>query len=105
MCNTNRSLNGIVKDATAPHELSNVVYVFSCHCRNDCVGRTSQQFHVKREQHVTKKANVFIFNGEAKPKGDQLSIHEHLLNNPSSAENYMDSKFKILFRARNIYHH
>jgi len=33
--NTNRPLNGIVKDATPPHELSNVVYVFRCHCGND----------------------------------------------------------------------
>ena len=72
--------------------ISNVVYVFSCHCRNDCVGRTSQQFHVKREQHVTKKAKMFIFNGEAKPKGDQLSIHELLLNNPKKTTWTVDSK-------------
>ena len=52
---TNRPLNGIVKYVTPPHELSNVVYVFSCHCGNDYVGRTSQRFHVRREQHVTKK--------------------------------------------------
>ena len=53
--NTNRPLNGIVKDGTPPHELSNVVYVFSCHYGNDYVGRTSQRFHVRREHHVTKK--------------------------------------------------
>ena len=102
--NTNRPLNGIVKDATPPHELSNVVYVFSCHCGNDYVGRTSQRFHVRREQHVTKKLKKFIFNDEAKPKGDQSSIHEHLLNNPVCAKNYMDSRFKIVSRARNTYH-
>ena len=53
--NTNRLLNGIDKDATFPHKLRNVLYVFSIHCGNDYVGRTSQRFHVRREQHVTKK--------------------------------------------------
>ena len=42
--NTNRPLNGIVKYATAPQELNNVIYVFSCHCGNDLVGRISQKF-------------------------------------------------------------
>ena len=58
--NTNRPLNGIVKDATPTHDLSNVVYIFKCHCGNDYVGRTSQRFHVRREQHVTKKLKKFI---------------------------------------------
>ena len=53
--NTNRPLNGIVKDAKPPRELSNVVYVFICHCGNEYVGRTSQRFHVRREQYVPKK--------------------------------------------------
>ena len=54
---------------------SNVVYVFSCHCKNDYVGHTAQRFHVRQEQHVTEKLKKFIFNGEVKPKGDQSSIH------------------------------
>ena len=49
---------------------SNVVYVFSCHCKNDYVGHTAQRFHVRQEQHVTEKLKKFIFNGEVKPKGD-----------------------------------
>ena len=52
--NTNRPLNGIVKDATFTDDLSSVVYIFKCYCGNDYVGRTSQRFHVRREQHVTK---------------------------------------------------
>ena len=102
--NTNRPLNGIVKDATPTHDLSNVVYIFKCHCGNDYVGRTSQRFHVRREQHVTKKLKRFIFNDDVKPKGEQSSIHQHLLNNPVCAENYLDNRFEILSRARNTYH-
>ena len=99
--NTNRSFNGIVKDATPTHDLNNLVYVFICHCGNNYVGRTSQRFHVRWEQHITKKLKKFNFNDEVLPKGDQSSIHEYLLNNQSCAENYMDSRFKILSIARN----
>ena len=99
--NTNRPLNGFVKHVTPLHELTNLVYAFSCHCRNDCVGRTSQHFHVRREQHVTKRV---LFNDEAKPKRDQSSIHEHHQNNSSCSENYMDSRFEILYIERNTYH-
>ena len=65
-----RPFNRIVKQATPPHELSNVVHVLSCHCGNDYVDRTSQIFHVRQEQYVTKKLKKLIFNGEVKPKGD-----------------------------------
>ena len=51
-----------------------------------------------------KKSKMLIFNDGVKPKGEQLSIHEHLLNNPICAENYLYSRFKILSRARNTYH-
>ena len=44
--NTICPLNGIVKDATLTHDLSNVVYILKCYCRNDYVCRTSQRFHV-----------------------------------------------------------
>ena len=66
--------------------------------------KTPQRFHVRREHHVTKKLKRFIFNDNVKPKGEQSSTHEHLLNNPICAENYLDSRFKILSRARNTYH-
>ena len=60
MYNTNRPLNGTVKDATPTHDISNVEYISKWHCGNDYVDRTSQRFHVRREQHVTKKLNKSI---------------------------------------------
>ena len=77
---------------------------YTDHWGNDYVGQISQHFHVRQEQHIKKKLKRFIFNEDVKPKDVQSSITEHLLNNPSCAENYLDSKFKILFRARNLYH-
>ena len=53
--NTNLLLNRVGKDATSTHKSSNVVYVDKFNCGNDYVGRMSQRFHFRREQHVTKK--------------------------------------------------
>ena len=53
---------------------------------------------------VPERLPIAIFNDNVKPKGEQPSIHEHLLNNLSFAENYLDSRFEILPRARNSYH-
>ena len=47
--NTNRPLNGVVKHAALTHDLSNIVYIFECHCGNNYVGRTYQRFHFRRE--------------------------------------------------------
>ena len=94
--NTNRRLNGIVKDFTPTHDLSNIVYIFKCHWGNDQVGQKSQRFHVRQERHVSKKLKKFIFNDDVKPKGKQSSIHQHLLNNPICTENYLDSRFEII---------
>ena len=97
-------IQNIIVNATPTHNLSNVVYLFQCHCRNDYVGQTSQRFHIRQEQHVTKKLKRFIFSYDVKPKVEQSSIQEHLLNNPICAENYLNSRFEILSRARNTYH-
>ena len=100
MYNTNHLLNRIVKDATPTHDLSNVVYILKFRCGNEYVGRTSQGFHVRQEQHVTKK--LIRFNDDVNLKGKQI-IHEHRLNNPSCATNYLDSIFEILSKAKNSY--
>ena len=102
--NTNCPLNGIVKDAKPTHDLSNVVYIFRCHCGNDYIGRASQRFNVRQEHYVTKKLKRFIFNDDVKTKGEQSLIHEYFLNNSICAENYLESRFEILSRARNTYH-
>ena len=104
MYNTNRPLNGILKDATPTYDLIYVAYIFKCHCENDHVGRTSQHFHVRREQHIRNKLKKLISNDDVKPKGKQSLIHEHLLKNPIYAEKYLDSRFEILSRARYTYH-
>ena len=41
MYNTNRPLNGILKGAKPTNNLTSVVYVFSCQCRNNYVGHNT----------------------------------------------------------------
>ena len=53
---------------------------------------------------VPERLPIAIFNDNVKPKGEHSYIHEHLLNNLSCAETYLDSRFEILSRARNSYH-
>ena len=50
---TKKPLKGISKDVTPVQEKHNVIYHFKCHCDSDYVGRTSQRFHIRRNQHVT----------------------------------------------------
>ena len=81
MYNTEGSLTGTIKNATTPHELSNVVYcVYSFHRGSDYMGRTSQRFYVRRNQHVTKK---FILDGESRPNSLQSSVYENLVKYPN----------------------
>ena len=61
MYNTNRPLAGIEKDVTSLHELNNVVYGY--YFGSNYIGRTSQRFHVRCDQHDTKVLKN-VFNGE-----------------------------------------
>ena len=54
---TDRPLSGIYKDVSPTHEKSNIIYKFSCHCGSDYVGKTSQRFHVRIDQHVPKNGS------------------------------------------------
>ena len=46
LCTTSTTRLTELKDATPTHDLSNVVYIFKCHCGNDNVDQTSQGFHL-----------------------------------------------------------
>ena len=101
---TKKPLNGIFKDVTPVQEKHNVIYHFKCHCDSDYVGRTSQRFHIRRDQHVTKSLRNWLLNGSDKPGNSPSSIAEHLLNNPECAKHYEDNKISILATGRNAYH-
>ena len=73
---TKKPMNGISKDVTPVQQKHNVIYHFKCHCDSDYVGRTSQRFHIRRDQHVTKSLRNWLLNGSDKPGYSPSSIAE-----------------------------
>ena len=47
-------LSGVYKDASTIQEKNNIILKFSCHCVSDYVGKISQRFHLRIDQHVPK---------------------------------------------------
>ena len=101
---TRKPLNGICKDRTADQEKSKIIYMYKCHCDSEYIGRTSQRFHIRRDQHVFNSLRRWMDTGLKKPSNRSSAIAEHLLNNSDCAKNYSDSNFSILSKARNDYH-
>ena len=73
--------------------LSNVIYKFKCHCDSVYVGRISQRFHIRRDQHVTKSLRTWMKTGLNKPTNRSSAVAEHLINNSECANNYSDINF------------
>ena len=66
------------------------------------VGRTSQRFHIRRYQHVTKSLRTWIKTGLNKPTNRSSANAEK--NNSECASNYSDSNFSIISKARSEYY-
>jgi hypothetical protein len=101
---TRRPLNGIVKDVSPITDNNNVIYQFKCHCDSEYIGRTSQRFHIRRDQHVTAPMRKWMCDFKQRPTGDVTAIGEHLLSNLECAKHYNDRMFKILARGRTPFH-
>ena len=101
---TRKPLNGIVKDLTPDQEKCNIIYKYKCHCDSEYIGRTSQRFHIRRDQHVTNALRNWMIYGNNKPIKSQSAIGEHLLNNLECAKNYNYNMFSIVCKGRNMYH-
>ena len=94
------------KDVSPTSELSNVIYHFKCHCDSVYVGRTSQRFHLRRDQHIPNNIRRWMQDlGSKKPSASYFTaIGEHLLSNTDCAKHYRDDMFSILARGRNPFH-
>jgi len=65
---TRKPLNGTNKDVSPTHKKSNIIYKFSCHCGSGYVGKTSQRFHIRQNQHVPKIIKKWMAGGEKADK-------------------------------------
>ena len=78
--------------------------MYKCHCDSVYIGRTSQRFHIRRDQHVFNSLRRWMDTGLKKPSNRSSAIAEHLLNNSDCAKNYSDRIFSIISKVRNDYH-
>ena len=103
---TQRLFNGVSKDVSPTTDINNVIYHYQCHCDSEYVGRTSQRFHLRREQHIPNNIRKWMVNQTGrKPEAKYFTaIGRHLLDNPECARNYHDGRFRILTRGRNRFH-
>ena len=98
---------------------SNVIYQFSCHCDSRYVGRTSQRLQDRIKQHVPKSiCSCSSSQKRLLPAGRCKSSTQtntqslasdsafglHLLQNPTCAQHYDDSRFSILAQGRSFFH-
>ena len=116
---TNELLPATNKDVLPALQKSNVIYQFSCHCNCRYVGRTSQRLQDRIKQHVPKSIRScsssqkrFLPARRCKSStqtntqslASDLAIGLYLLQNPTCAQHYDDSRFSILAQGRSPFH-
>ena len=103
---TEKSIYVASKDVSPTQEKSNVIYYFKCHCDRAYVGRTSQRFHKRRDDHVPNNIRKWMLDQTTKkPSASYFTaIGKHLLSNPECARHYKDDMFSIMSRDRNQFH-
>ncbi len=68
------------------------------------MGKTSQRFHVRIDQHVPKILKSW-FDGRSEKLAKKYfsAIGQHLLDNHDCAKSYKKEKFSVLMRAENSF--
>ena len=107
------------KDVLPALQKSNVIYQFSCHCDSRYVGRTSQRLQDRIKQHVHKSIRFCSSSQKrllparrcksstqtnTQSLASDSAIGLHLLQNPTCAQHYDDSRFFILAQGRLPFH-
>ena len=115
---TNGLLSATNKDVLPALQKSNVLYRFSCHCDSRYVGHTSQRLQDRIKQHVPKSIRSCSFKKRLLPArrcksstqtntqslASDLAIGLHVLQNPTCAQHYDDSRFSTLAQGRSPFH-
>ena len=107
------------KDVLPALQKSNVIYQFSCHCVSRYVGHTSQRLQDRIKQHVPKSIRSCSSSQKrllparrcksstqtnTQSLASDSAIGLHLLQNPTCAQHYDDSRFSILAQGRSPFH-
>ena len=112
-------LSATNKDVLPALQKSNVIYRFSCHCDSRYVGRTFQRLQDRIKQHVPKSIRSCSSSQKrllstrrcksstqtnTQSLASDSAIGLHLLQNPTCAQHYNDSRFSILAQGRSSFH-
>ena len=103
---TEVSFRGFAKDISPTIDKNNSIYRFRCHCDSDYVGKSTQRLHKRINQHVPKQLRGWLANTARQPpdvKKISSAVGRHLIENKICADNYNDSRFTIITRARNSF--
>ena len=90
--------------ALTPDPKKNNVCQFKCHCDSVYIGRTSQIFHLRKAQNSPKCLRNWMANKGNKSTNCPSEIRDHLLNDQKCFKHYIENKFTILTKGRNIYY-
>ena len=116
---TNELLPATNKDVLPALQKSNVIYQFSCHCDSRYVGRTSQRLQNRIKQQVPKSIRCCSSSQKrllparrcksstqtnTQFLASDSAIGLHLLQNPTFAQYYDDSRFSIIAQRRSPFH-
>ena len=105
---TRTPLSGCVKDSSPIHDNNNVIYHYKCHCESVYIGRTTQRFHRRRDQHVPPRLRRWMKGDMKNPpniaESSLTAIGKHLIDNSTCARNFSDDRFTFISRGRNVYH-
>ena len=116
---TNELLSATNKDVLPALQKSNMIYQFSCHCDSQYAGRTSQKLQNSIKQHVPKSirscssSQKCLLSAQRCKSSTQTNtqslasdsaIGRHLLQNPTCAQHYDDSRFSILAQGQSPFH-
>ena len=122
-CFTSRHMfNTCRKDHLPADQISNVIYLFSCHCGDSYVGRTSQRLEERVKQHIppglaqctSSSATTKKARGRPRKNPDVLApsksdsaITRHLKNSGSclsAVRQNIQDHFRVLAKARDWAH-
>ena len=116
---TNKLLPATNKDVLPALQKTNVIYQFSCHSDSRYVGRTSQRLQDRIKQHVLKSIRSCSSSQKrllpacrcrsttqtnTQSLASDSAIGLHLLQNPTCAQHYDDSRFSILDQGHSPFH-
>ena len=87
-----------------------IIYQYNCCCTASYIGLTTRQLRKRIKEHIPKSLESFccldnkdIIPAKVLNVAKRSSIAQHLINNPTCANNYDMNRFKIIKICNNVF--